>query len=83
MRIKIEVTQDDIDSGKPRLAGSCPIALALIRAIPDIQPEVMFTKFWSEKYEKCFDLTDEAYFFILAYDDGAKVKPFSFEIDIP
>lgn len=34
-KVKIMVTQADIDRGEPREGGSCPIALACLRAFPD------------------------------------------------
>jgi hypothetical protein len=87
---KIQVTQDDIDSGKRRVMEGCPIHLAIVRAAPmGFTIGVGFNDVFFERNvdgdgsvsemppnaRKWRDLFDER---------GRKaVKPFSFRLSVP
>lgn len=85
--IKIEVTQEDIDRGKQGSRCWCPIARAIKRTlywmpgdtmIPDGRVEVSIAQVAIEDGRA--DLPFEASNFIVAFDRGEPVKPFSFEL---
>jgi hypothetical protein len=81
MKKTINVTQDDIDNGNVGDACACPVALALRRAF-----KTGGYDFYVE--DKCMFVNNYAYFnppevknFIVNFDHGIKVEPFSFELE--
>lgn len=70
---RIEVTSEDIERGVPDNCHHCPIALAARRAGLNT-PEV------DSAFLNGMVLPDAATEFILDYDNGEPVEPFSFEV---
>lgn len=80
--ITIEVTQDDIDNGKPDRIDMCPIVLACRRAIPGRTSYVgecgdFITVYGGIGVIK-YSLSKEAMKFINDFDYRNPVKPFTF-----
>lgn len=79
MKVKIEITKSDIKKGKKQQIDSCPIALAIKRKLKArnicVSDGVAFNL---EGNEYWVDLPNKASYFIDNFDDGLKVKPFSF-----
>lgn len=89
-KIKINVTQDDIEQGKRNCGNHCAIARAVKREIEelvpyDVTPEIggLFGDFYVS-HVGSFDvkLTRKAAKFIRDFDNGRPVKPFSFTLTI-
>jgi hypothetical protein len=81
--LKIQVTGEDIANGKPDDCESCPIALAMKRAIPDLDwIEVDGDAQWGTT-DGGFGtrFPEVAKNFIRAFDSGDPVKPFEFECE--
>lgn len=79
-KITINVTQEDIDKGQRRSPETCPIALAASRILSSkVQVGIigMYTK-----QRAITNIPLLAKQFIIKFDDGEKVGPFSFEIDV-
>jgi hypothetical protein len=86
MKLKIDVTEEDIKNGAAGSPGSCPIALACKKAG---KPLMIGER---EAYASMSDLDQEgagavlpleARQFVFRFDSGAFVSPFSFELEIP
>ena len=79
----IHVTQEDIDHGRRRSCTNCPVALALERITGEMW-EVGLLSAWKllEKSYPSKTLPKKAHKFILAFDEGRKTKPFSFDMPI-
>lgn len=79
----INVTQEDINNGKPGEPSYCPIALAAQRVIPErvrVRTRIMNIG----KYgETVVSLPIVAVEFVEDFDAHCKVQPFSFEITVP
>lgn len=74
-QLQISVTAADIAKGKPRDVRWCPIARAVRRLGKKKSVEVCNDiKLGSARYS----ITDKASDFIDGFDEGVKVKPFSF-----
>lgn len=76
--MKIEVTQEDIDEGVAGDCEACPIAQAGFRATLS-HTQVMGKRI--RLYGVWRDLPPEAINFVLRFDNGGLVTPFSFEVD--
>jgi len=84
LRVKIEVTQEDIDRGARRSCCNCPIALAVKRLVPhcsevDVRCGAIYAKtpeLW--KADASISVID----FISGFDAGRPVQPFSFPLDL-
>ena len=80
---KIELTQENIDSGTKSFAPKCPVALAM-RDHGLLNPRAFLEHLsWSQAEgerhkQKTPKIVNE---FIMAFDYGKKVYPFSFSID--
>lgn len=78
----IEVTADDIDHGIVQDCAKCPIALAARRLYPmariyvfgEITREI--SAYWPEA--AYYEMPDEAVEFVIAFDEGEPVAPFTF-----
>ena len=88
MVMKIKVCQTHIDNGIPHNIKSCPIALA-IKAHPTIKKlkdnlrvRVTEDSVTIDNTGPRYSLPSRAKRFIGRFDEGFKVKPFSFEIDL-
>ena len=88
MKLLIEVTQKDIEEGVAMDCKSCPVALACMRHIDKV-PGVISVEAATDlilfKGLKRYVCTTpaEAGKFINRFDVGIRVKPFSFELEIP
>lgn len=84
MKYTIEVTQEDIDEGISFLCDACPVALAMRRAMGKeifISPDAWgLTRNSNDPTDQ--PLPSEAKHFILDFDSGAPVKPFTFTIEL-
>lgn len=82
--MKIKVTKADIKNGKRKSASSCPIALAVKRATKQklvvVDEEYIGFGKSSRSYTE-YKIPDKASVFIATFDDGDKVKPFSFALE--
>ena len=83
MKIKISVTQEDIDNGWRRSCNCCPIALATRRVSGWKAPCVGNSLLWDDgdPHSYMLELPMVALDFINRYDVGDAVTPFEFEID--
>jgi hypothetical protein len=95
MILTINVTEEDIKHGKPRICSDCPVALAILRAICTAAPSD--SDFYAIKVTShcCFMWLDpsqdrihtllpyEAINFIDKLDRTMLVKPFTFDLKIP
>lgn len=84
--MKIEVTQEDIDSGERRCEGGCPIAMAVSRAFGFCRVVVKTLNccVWAENRTSLplyFSLPMAARQFIQNFDNGEGVDPFTFDLE--
>lgn len=83
MKIKIDVTQEDIDKGEQGTPNACPIALACVRAgytNPDV--DGLCISITAPDGGRVHAVTPKvATLFVEYFDGGLEVEPFSFEID--
>lgn len=87
-KLKVTVTAADIRNGKKNSTCDCPIALAIRRQLKVERGEIEVSSSISLKPRKMpwwgaydfisYDLSLRADRFIRAFDEGEKVKPFSF-----
>ena len=79
MKMKIQVSQNDIFLGRPGSESECPIALAIKRVRPDAHVGVTGDKIEFDyiSYFTC----DEIMHFVNDYDVHIPVEPFEFEMD--
>ena len=75
MDIRVNVTQRDIEKGKPRKILFCPVALAVQRAIPNLS--YVGTGCMSVD-GRIFDWPTKIIRFIQHFDSNLPVKPFKF-----
>lgn len=83
MKLKIDVTQEDIDKGTPEKSNSCPIALALKRQLPEAE-EIsvdIVSDFMIDEQRYIGDLPKSGEMFIQDFDNHKQVNPFSFEME--
>lgn len=86
MKIKIEVTQKDIDSGVESDVEACPVWRGVRRVVKrgmrvlvdHISIDLRINGMWEELFTP-----QRAINFMKRFDDGRAVKPFSFDLDIP
>ena len=81
MKVKIEVTEEDIKNGERWMADKCPVALALNRKINDFN-YVLYDLFETHD-SRVYDVPESVGKFILKFDKTRKGKPFKFIIDVP
>lgn len=78
----IKVIEEDINKGCVRNDTHCPIAYAIHRSLPEIE-EVSVGNFRVHLDDKNVYLPVSAREFIKRFDQGEKVNPFEFELEIP
>ena len=86
MKTIVSVTKEHIAQGKRENAGSCPIALAVKSLLPvkkTRQVRVYTDQLKLTRVIRKSALPLEAKNFILKFDSGKDVEPFSFLVDIP
>ena len=81
----IDITQADIDLGIPSESKWCPVALATIRHLGinswvAVGGDVMRTSSTGELGIRTYDLPEDAIEFILRFDEGEDVKPFTLKV---
>lgn len=83
--MKVTVTQDHINNGKPNSHLYCPIALAIKSIEGVLASAVSCTKasvISNDTYATLYTLPTEAQNFIHYFDRGWKVTPFEFEMKV-
>lgn len=86
MKVKIEVTKEDIKNGTPQDAGKCPIALAAKRKVKNmgwVIADRLYIDGYPEGEEKFIDMPKKCEAFIDKFDMVKPVKPFSFTLNVP
>jgi hypothetical protein len=81
----IQVTQRHIAAGTACMPYSCAVALAIADALPGCEPEVLRNAITIRRSDGNFQSVDLPYpvvQFIRAFDDGAEVVPFEFDLAI-
>ena len=91
--VTVEVTQADIDTGEQKNCARCPVALAVMRAMPGVEVEVVPGKAWilppdTPEARRWYDwepcpLPDKARDFVWRFDQGWVAKPFTFDLEVP
>lgn len=88
MTVTVNVTQEDIDRGKPMDPSLCPVMYGVWRA--GLHPKIyavgrsgFFGQHHDFKNPPLIAPVAAVREFIDRFDDGKKVKPFSFEIEVP
>lgn len=85
MRVKIEVTQDDIEKGRRRGSQTCPVARAIKRRLKAgikaaVYGRAGFVKGWLRHMS---DMPGKTQRFVADFDSKRPVKPFTFTLNIP
>lgn len=82
--MKIYVTQEDINNGTPVSAYSCPIALAIKKALPNYTPCVMSDSIKLVSMDDFSSIAnpESVRRFISRFDNSKPVKPFNFILNI-
>jgi hypothetical protein len=81
VKLKIEVTYEDIDLGQPGDPHRCPIARAATRALG--ADAVVVVGIISLPHGPPITLPKEAHEFYLEFDEYHPVAPFTFEVEAP
>ena len=79
-KIKVDVTQADIDAGKMHSCTMCPVALAISRVLRDDALVVGYHGWNSKDNHGTFPMRVAD--FINAFDEGYPVFPIQFELEI-
>lgn len=99
MKIQIEVTAKDIETGQQCDCQNCPVALALQRVLKDgytgqaytNSVRIIYVDQWNLWRGESFSLPEKVVRFISLFDAGAvnseyeivELQPFTFELDLP
>lgn len=83
MRALIEVTQQDIDAGAKRHCTSCPVALAISRAMGGGMVVVRYRTWSAPGLCASGGLPPSVTEFIRSFDAGRAVDPIKFRITLP
>ncbi len=79
--VRVRVTKADIETGRPKSAACCPVAIALQRATGKKSCRIHWDAFRVGRFE---DATPGAVQeFVSDFDAGRPVRPFSFTIKVP
>jgi len=85
--LEIHLRQDHIDKGKASDCTKCPGALALLEQVPDIESidvddlRIIFRTTMGDYVR--VETPPELHKFIIDFDDGKSVRPFTFKIKNP
>lgn len=85
--MKISITAQDIKNGKACSRNSCPVALAIKKALPGcpVWVDSWFIDIIRTELEfpliTAYHTNDKIERFIKTFDEGGRVKPFSFDLD--
>ena len=88
MKVRVDVTAEDLREGIPRSREACPVAQALKRAVPgwlvrvDIT-SVYFSTWHSYQKIKLPEVAVWAIKDLLVEKHRASVRPFSFDLELP
>lgn len=85
MRIKVTVTQDDINNGHSVSASACPVAKAINRACDHrLYASVTYDKLYLRAPTGTvgFAAPKRVHDFVIKFDKGLKVHPFSFTLNL-
>lgn len=74
--MKVTVTQEDIDKGRPQVRHGCPIAIAVKRI--NKSNKVWIGRLIAFIDETCYQLPNTAIQFVKDFDSNKPVEPFSF-----
>lgn len=80
--VRVKVTQEDINAGRRKSCGGCPLALALSRALG--RECVVGPVCWwidGDDTKDCVRLGRDEYNFRVKFDDGFHVAPFTFYVE--
>ena len=83
--VKIRVTKGDIAAGLRANCRTCPIARALQRRFRPTEVKVCHqfaSLIWGQTYHQA-PMPIKAATWLLAFDQGHVMQPFTFEIDVP
>jgi hypothetical protein len=92
MRVRVEVSQGDIEAGMAGAACECPVALAIRRACGVEWARVGYDALMGcatiqigqpSVFSKFHIGPRAVKEFFQAFDDGKAVSPFSFDLDVP
>lgn len=78
--MRVDVTQDDIDKGRPLSHMSCPIAHALNRRLGTHDGRWAVGGVHANNTFAEIRLPIDAYRWLVDYDSGYDVEPFSFDV---
>lgn len=81
-KYKIKVTKTDIKRGKPGVPCACPISLAISRATGMKRVYVSDPSIPLHNYCYFGNKPEQIEDFIEKFDEGDKVRPFSFELEL-
>lgn len=81
MKTRIEVTQDDIEKGVAKNCSACPVARAITKKLRQGLVAGVSSVLLIDYYK--FRLSIEAFLFVIDFDKGLPVQPFSFDLDLP
>ena len=91
--VTVNVTQKHISEGRPCACIDCPVALAILDAMPDVTGvevlwdvdgySVVAELEMRDETRKVVTLPAEAEAFVTALDDGDPVEPFTFTMEVP
>lgn len=81
--ITVEVTQADIDEGERGHCAQCPIAKAMERTTGEVWHVTLFGAFPRDRYVPTAQIPSKVQEFILAFDRGEPVTPFTFTLEVP
>lgn len=78
--MRVKVTQEDIDRGRPGVSSSCPIALALERETHSVW---LVSNYTAEQFKGGrFRLPQSAVDFVRQFDKHHDAVPFEFEMEV-
>lgn len=83
MKIRIYISQSEIDNGKPKKPSFCPIALSANKILNCISvgTRFMYINTWHMNETRLL-LPPEAVQFIRSFDRGLPVQPFDFVVEL-
>lgn len=87
MTVRVRVTQEDIDAGVRDDCNRCPLALAVMRAVP--QAKMAVVTYASVKLVMdattlvTAKLPDRATLAIVEFDSSGTMSPFEFDLPLP